>query len=1204
LTPSIAADQETSVPSAVVKELSISTGDASNVELTGRDETAVKASGLPLSSSGLNDGNQGGKHVPFMSDAQASTDVISEQGKFDKGCRSPSVRDAIYSAGEVVASEEKTSKGSITPCDGDEKHEQIKQHDEGGLDKGVAEISNTVKHGKSIDALKKRRRKDNTSPLKKHKRASKASSADLGSMNTTHEKEMHGYQENAARSGAVSAERVILYDPSTQQISNNVQQGDSNITENSTGDRKKKKTRRQHSESSKGVDPSQDLTTSSAFVKNESSMQVVASEEKTSKGSSTPWDGDEKHEQTKQHDDGGHVKGVAEISNTVKHRKSTDALEKRRTNDNTSPLKKRKRASKASSADLGSMNTTHEKEMHGYEENAARSRAVSTERVILHDPSMQQISNNVHQGDSNITENSTGDGKKKKTRRQHSESSKSVDPSQDLTKSSAFLTNESSMQVTDVAPLDTIQTTSCSIEGATVIDHKKLGENLDIAAKNVIDEVLADLRSKDSLSMDLDGDMLTGKTHLGGNNNELEHPESTADEVGVNTALPLKYPAAGHSDVSASSPRLKKSKREKLKVLSTMIDSSHHSNGVPEEDANKELNESDSLRFSDKTSDPKDILTGDVVAQAGEKPKATKRGEKKLSLKKVSVDSGKTLDERVSQVDTLDLKGMNATRANLVQGGSVVQTPLSTTGKVEQKGRRSSKTHTAKIQETNCSTLGLDSQLAKDTQDEYVTHVIGTYNNENAAITPKEIPVVQKDEASKSSGPNAQKARKKISNSKLKSSDSVLEHGSSADLEHPGSEKGLVSPKSSVVAAEPNSDSVIHPASDAINFLDYFSSSKMNDPPISAEHKQNNVDETLREVKNKKKNKRKLSTGSIEPNDVSESLLPTDKTSLTDHFGTSKADIPSVAAENMNREDENVKNGKDKKRKAKANTEMPVAEKENPNCDNQGYIGTQESLLSAVQNGRMGQDNGKESSTKVTQNDSKVHFEPEDATLENKSEHSGVDGQNELLTDKDHVHISKDVRKSTSQIKPHAKSKNDESIKQRVASNPKPVSNLVKDFSMSPQVSGDSTEHIPQSVNRHRVAVRKVPSKRYEQTRQKSKKENREVGSAIFNDANSEGSDDELDTKDNKAVMEASSPDNSSTSADSGISSEASDESDVPDDADGTLSLSQKRLKEGLHISSILRGTNSYKKARKKRLELLDDDTVVPDSQPGDGLWD
>ena len=209
--------------------------------MSGRDETAVKASGLPLSSSGLNDGNKGGKHVLFMSNAQASTDVISEQGKFDKGCRSPSVRDAIYSAGEVVASEEKTSKGSITPCDGDEKHEQIKQHDEGGLDKGVAEISNKVKHGKSTDALEKRRTNDNTSPLKKRKRASKATSADLGSMNTTHEKEMHGYQENATRSGADSTEKVILHDPSTQQISNNVHQGNTNIIENSNGDGKKKK---------------------------------------------------------------------------------------------------------------------------------------------------------------------------------------------------------------------------------------------------------------------------------------------------------------------------------------------------------------------------------------------------------------------------------------------------------------------------------------------------------------------------------------------------------------------------------------------------------------------------------------------------------------------------------------------------------------------------------------------------------------------------------------------------------------------------------------------------------------------------------------------------------------------------------------------------------------------------------------------------
>lgn len=51
------------------------------------------------------------------------------------------------------------------------------------------------------------------------------------------------------------------------------------------------------------------------------------------------------------------------------------------------------------------------------------------------------------------------------------------------------------------------------------------------------------------------------------------------------------------------------------------------------------------------------------------------------------------------------------------------------------------------------------------------------------------------------------------------------------------------------------------------------------------------------------------------------------------------------------------------------------------------------------------------------------------------------------------------------------------------------------------------------------------------------------------------------------------------------------------------LFRSQKSLKGGLHISSILRGSRSYKKARKKLEELLDDDdTIVPDSQPTDGL--
>ncbi|RCV34208.1 hypothetical protein SETIT_7G142500v2 [Setaria italica] len=946
LAPSKASAQETSEPSAGAKELSKSTGDAHKVELNGRDEITVKSSGLTLSSSGLNDENQGGKLVQFTSDALASTDLISEQGKIDhaiKGCRNPAIGDAIYSVGEVVASDGENPKGSSTPWNGGERHEQIKQHDQGSHDEVVAEISNMEKDGKG-----------------------------------------------------------------------------------------------------------------------------------------------------------------------------TDALEKRQTNDNTSQLKKRKKAKKAGSVDRASLDTIHEKEMHGYRENAVRLDAVSTERGIVHDPLPQQP-NNVHQGESNIIENPNGDGKKKKRRRRHAESSKGVDPSQDLTKLSEFVTNESSMHFADVAPLDVKQTTPGGIEGATVVDHKELGENL--VAKNVIDEVLADLRSKDSSSKDLDEDILAGQTHLGSNKNELDLPESTTDKVGVSALLPPKYP----TDAPASSPRLKKSKGEKLEVLSTMIDSSHHSRSVPKEDANGELNGSDSLRFSDKTSDPKDVLNGDVVAQADDKPKATKRRRKKVSLKQVPADNVKTLDEQVSQVDTLDLKGVNATQANDVM-------------------------------------------------------------------------------AIESASPNAQKARKKPLNSELQSWDPAREHDSGADLGNLRPEKSLIRPKNFADAAEQNYDSAVHPATDAINFLDHFSSNKMNAPSVSAEHKQDNGDETLREVKNKKKSKRKQGTGSIESNDVLESLLPTGKTSLTGHLDTSKVIVPFVAAENMNNEDENVKNGKEKKRKRKVSTEMPVAEKENPNSDNQGIdIGTQETL-SVVQKGSMGRDNGKDRGSRVTQNDSIVQHKPEDATLEKKLHQNGVDDQNTLLAE-DHVHISKDVRKSTSKLKPHAKSKHDDSIKGRVAPNPKPARNLVKDFSTSPLVSSDSTEGTPQNANRYRVAVRKVSSKRYEQASEKSKKENRKVGiGAIFNDANSEGSDDELDTKNDKAFMEASA-DNSATSGDSGISSAAYDESDVPDD-DGTMSLSQKSLRDGLHIGSILRGSSSYRKARKKQSELLDDDTIVPDSQPADGLWD
>jgi len=913
--------------------------EAYNVELTDKDETIVKASGLPLSSSELNDGNQGSKSVQFVSNAQASTDLISEQDKFDhalKGCRDPSIADAIYSTGESVAIEGKTTKASHTPLDEGDKHEEIKQHNEGCHNEGVPETSNMEKDGKS-----------------------------------------------------------------------------------------------------------------------------------------------------------------------------TDASDKRQTDQNTSQVKKRKK-SKVGSVDMPSVDATGEKD-HGYSENAAKQDTVSTKREIVHEPSMQQMSNIAYQGDSNVIENPSGDGKKKKKRKRHSESLKGMNPSQDLTKSSGFVTNESSIQCTDATPIDAKQTTLGIIEGETVSKHKKLSESLGVAATNVIDEVLADLRSKDSLSKDLDADLLPGQTHLGSNQNGLEVPESIAVKVGsVTAALPPKYPAAVHSASPVSPPRQKKSKGKKSKVLATMTDSSHQSSGVPEEAANRELKESDSLRFADKTSDLEDIVTGNVVAQADDKHKATKRRRKKGSVKQV--------------LDTLDLKEANRTEENLVQGGSVVGTPLSTVGKVEQKDR-ASETLTPKMRETNCSTHELDSHAVKDSHDEYVTDIIGTHDIENAAGTPT-LHVVQKDVmALNSANPNSQKERKTSLNSELKSRDCALEHGFGADLVNSRTEKG-VSTTSCASAVKPDYHTVFHPANDGINFLDHFNCSNLNDDPsIAAESNQNNEDESLREVKNKKKKKRKQHTGSIEPNDVLESL-PSEKDI-----------VPFVATENMNIENENVNNGKDKKkRKGKANMEVPTAERDNPNCDSQGIdIGTQDSLVSIVQKQRMGQDNGKESNSKVTQNVSIMPHEPEDATWNHTPEknlHQSVDDQSKLLTEKDHAHISKEVRKFTS-TKPHAKIRKPDgsTIEGKVAPNPKPVSNLVKDFSMSPQASSDSIEGTPQSANRYRVAVRKVPNKRYEETRGNSKKASRKVGSgAIFDDRISEGSDDELDTK---TVMEGS-PDSSSTSADSG----------------------------------------------------------------------
>ncbi|TVU13453.1 hypothetical protein EJB05_40510, partial [Eragrostis curvula] len=913
----------------------------------------------------------------------------------------------------------------------------------------------------------------------------------------------------------------------------------------------------------------------------DSTAEVPAIGEKIVERSNDPWDEGEKHEEAKQHEynEENHDGGVAGTSNVEKDGKSTDASEKRPTIDNVSQENKRRDVKKVSSVDMASVDTADDKEMRGHLENAGKSDKVYTEREIIHGSSVGHVSDNVQHGDSNVTEN-------------RKESSKGADPNQDQAKSSEHVTKGSSIQHTNFAPLDAQQTQG-NLEGARVSDHtnsapleaqqtqgdrSKFGESLDMAAANMIDEILADPKSQDSLNNYLSEDVPTGLIHLDSNQNALELPESTVDKVGNDAALPPKYPEIIDSDAPIRSPSHKKPKGKHLNVLSTMIDSSHHSHDMPEEDANTELKESDALRFSGKTSDLKDVLTGDVVVQADDKAKGTKRQRK--NVKKVPTDNCGTTqfeDEQVNQVAKEELKEVDAAIH------------------ADQKCKRAPKTRAPKIQEINHST-----HTAKDSQDENAIDIIRTSDNENAVdITgtrddenavgyPTEPPVVQKDattlKSASPNGTNAQKKRKKSSKTELQSEDFAMEHDPSADLASCGAEKN------SADAVESNHHIMVHRASDEINFFEHFSSGKRNDQLVSAENKQNNEDENIRDVKIKKK-KKKQHTGSTEPNNLLESL-PAEKTSLTDHFGANEVVVPS--AEEWQGEHDNVKGGKEKKkRKRKPNSEGPAAQKENLDGDHQGSgIGTQDSLHYVVQKGRMGQNAGNENN-KVTQNVSIMQQEPEnrtcDRTVDKKLHQDDVDSQNNLPIIKDNANISKELQKST-QKKPNAKSsKHDEN-----------VSNIVKSFSMSPQASSDSAECTPQIAKRYRVAVRKVPKTRYEQTNAKSKKESRKIGSAaIFSGAISEESDDAMDTKSEKAALEASF-DNSSTSADSGVSSAAFDESELPND-DGALPLSQKSLR-GLHFGSILRGSSSYKKAKQKQDELLDDDTQVPDSQPADGL--
>uniref|UniRef100_A0ACD5V6P7 Uncharacterized protein n=1 Tax=Avena sativa TaxID=4498 RepID=A0ACD5V6P7_AVESA len=880
-----------------------------------------------------------------------------------------------------------------------------------------------------------------------------------------------------------------------------------------------------------------------------STCKVAAGEEKSAKGANDR-DNDE---------------SAVDASNMEKGSKSEDVLE---TLDNISEAK----------------------DQCGFGENTGKSDIIATQREIVNDPSKRQTSSNVQQG----LENPNCDVKRKKKRRQHPESSKDG-LTQAAEKPSGSITNASSTQITSSRSLDTKQitlgnigeekdeykcekvaelavpthgvsvngpsnvqqgdsdviknpngdgkrrkkkkhhlessdplkseqTTPGTVGEATVSDCRKVDET------NVINKVLADLRCTDNLSVVLSGDLLTEQTKGG-------------------AALP---PSAIQSDPPIISPS-HKSKRKPVKTPSTVLDPSHSSVGVP-----------------DKFHDLKDVLAESTVLPADGRTKSTKHQRNKVSLNHVPTDSGKSIQslaEQVRHVPEEDLKGENCTKAELFQEGSAINAPSSTGQILQKKSKRSSKAQASKLEEGDQSTHGHENQFAKDSQDKYVTDIGGTHNDESTVGAPTESAVVHKDGTTVTCDKtNARKGRKKSAKTELRSHDTNLEHGSDADCVNSRAQQGAVIPE----AAEPSDYVPIQSDNDKINFVDYFSPSATNDP--------------------KKKKKRKADTqaqhaGSIEPNDLLESHVHTDKTSL------GNVGVPSVSSENMNKEDGNVKKAKERK-KSKQKPDLIKPESLNPNGGNQDTVNcTQDLMHSDVQPGRMEQGNAKENSDKVIRNDSMLQQETEDAThgstLEKKPPQSmvGVDSQTNLPIEKDHARMSEDQENSNSQTKPHAKSrKNDASIDGR---NPNAVSNLLQSSSMSPQASNESAYGTP-SVHRFRVAVRKVPTKMYEQVKDKSKKDVGKRGTGtIFGVTISESSDEVLDTMSENPAMGNS----SSTSADSGISSAAWDGSDVPDE-DDIVSISQKS-----DIYSVLQGSTSYKKARLRPTELLDN-TEVPDSQP------
>nr|XP_029122365.1 dentin sialophosphoprotein isoform X2 [Elaeis guineensis] len=156
--------------------------------------------------------------------------------------------------------------------------------------------------------------------------------------------------------------------------------------------------------------------------------------------------------------------------------------------------------------------------------------------------------------------------------------------------------------------------------------------------------------------------------------------------------------------------------------------------------------------------------------------------------------------------------------------------------------------------------------------------------------------------------------------------------------------------------------------------------------------------------------------------------------------------------------------------------------------------------------------------------------------------------------------------------------------------------------------SSDSTEDTPHQTKRYRVAVRKVPSKRFGKVLNHSKEEKPSLATpcAIFDDATSESTDDKFVISNRGDHMKAIS-DNSSTSADSdgdleetettGIKPAAYGKKDCGLD-DGGIVLSQsKASKKNVPLGTILRSSSSYKKAKLLASQSQAEDS---ESQPVD----